>query len=140
MALPVLSLTWLTAPRWQSKAEARRELDRLLAEQRGVDYAFWADHLDQTKRVEFTSVATLGIRGLSSRSGMTSPMAPSAFWSVSTMAVWVRTGRSATLFWLNQMVKARGRQVLPPRCADELVMEIVPATQQLFRKADHPNV
>lgn len=51
----VVSLAWLRAPGWKNKAEARAELQRVVAEHEGNDYAFWAGHIGQKKLLEFTT-------------------------------------------------------------------------------------
>ena len=51
----LLSLRWLTAPRWKNKEEARNELRRIVSAHEGRPYAFWVEHVAQTKRLEFRS-------------------------------------------------------------------------------------
>jgi hypothetical protein len=53
----VVCLHWLRAPRWKNKTEARAELARLVSEHEKYDYHYWAQRIDQTKRIEFTTSA-----------------------------------------------------------------------------------
>jgi hypothetical protein len=59
----VVSLAWLRAPGWKNKAEARAELQRVVAEHEGKDYAFWAGHIGQKKLLEFTAQSGIWYQG-----------------------------------------------------------------------------
>jgi hypothetical protein len=55
--LHLLSFRWLRAPAWKDKAEARKELARLLAEHAHLTYDAWAERIGQMSRLAFTTDA-----------------------------------------------------------------------------------
>jgi len=55
IAYHLLSFRWLRAPAWKNKAEAADQLRALVAKHSGQPHEFWATHVGQVKRIEFTS-------------------------------------------------------------------------------------
>jgi len=53
----ILTLRWLTAPRWKNKTEAKAELLRLVHEHEGRTYEHWVEHIDQRQHWEFNGAA-----------------------------------------------------------------------------------